>query len=390
MSSDRKPRVLFTFVEAGLGHIIPMTGMCEAFSRKYGDKCEIIKSYVFRDSKREEVVSMGKELYESTKRVAKSAFLNRMEALAYYLTDEFTHFCLDIHFDEGEKAFMQDLKEIDPDLVVGSYYLPTHIACVSNEKYGTNYLTATYTPDPNFVYPAWDRRSDVFLVNDSAVYGYARNHGFSDKQLRKIPFIYREDITNLNLSKEECAKAVGMDTGKFRILFTCGAYGAKKTNALVSEILKSNLPIDLTVICGKNPQMEKDMQDLARDKSEQVGFNVVGFTDKIQYYMRGADLVIGKSGMNTVMESLYLGTPFLINAHANRLEEIIAEWFVSCDTALVVKDEKEIVSVIRKCIDNPDYLKKYVDNFEKYKDATGGEKCADVLFELLKTRYPDL
>lgn len=390
MSSDRKPRVLFTFVEAGLGHIIPMTGMYEAFSRKYGDKCEIIKSYVFRDSKHEEVVNMGKELYGSTKLASKNIFFNRLEAFAYYFTTEFTHWFLDIHFAKGEKAFMEDLKEFAPDLVVGSYYLPTHIACISNEKYGTDYLTATYTPDPNFVYPAWDRRSDVFLVNDSAVYEYAKKHGFSEKQLKRIPFIYREEITSLTLSKEECAKTVGMDTGKFKILFTSGAYGAKKTNALVSEILKSNLPIDLTVICGKNPQMEKDMQELARDKSEQVGFNVVGFTDKIQYYMRGADLVIGKSGMNTVMESLYLGTPFLINAHANRLEEIIAEWFVSCDTALVVKDEKEIISVIRKCIDNPDYLKKYVDNFEKYKDSTGGEKCADVLFQLLKTRYPDL
>ena len=31
-----KPKVIFTFVEAGLGHIVPATAVSEAFTKKYG------------------------------------------------------------------------------------------------------------------------------------------------------------------------------------------------------------------------------------------------------------------------------------------------------------------------------------------------------------------
>jgi len=39
---NKKPKVIFTFMEAGMGHITPMSGMSKAFTDKYGDKCEKI------------------------------------------------------------------------------------------------------------------------------------------------------------------------------------------------------------------------------------------------------------------------------------------------------------------------------------------------------------
>ena len=42
-----KPRVVFPFVEAGFGHIMPMTAVSQAFEEKYGDRCEVDKTYMY-------------------------------------------------------------------------------------------------------------------------------------------------------------------------------------------------------------------------------------------------------------------------------------------------------------------------------------------------------
>ena len=45
-----KIRVLFPFVEAGLGHIMPMKSIVETFGKKYGDKVEVIASEFYTET----------------------------------------------------------------------------------------------------------------------------------------------------------------------------------------------------------------------------------------------------------------------------------------------------------------------------------------------------
>ena len=51
----RKPRVLFPFTEAGLGHIMPMRAIAAKFEELYGDKVEIIRSAFFQENGSEEL-----------------------------------------------------------------------------------------------------------------------------------------------------------------------------------------------------------------------------------------------------------------------------------------------------------------------------------------------
>lgn len=46
----KKPKVLFPFVEAGLGHIMPMTAVVDVFEKKYGDRVEVIRTNFFQDT----------------------------------------------------------------------------------------------------------------------------------------------------------------------------------------------------------------------------------------------------------------------------------------------------------------------------------------------------
>ena len=44
METYRKPRILITFVEAGMGHIVSAQAISDSLKKKYGDKMEIIEA----------------------------------------------------------------------------------------------------------------------------------------------------------------------------------------------------------------------------------------------------------------------------------------------------------------------------------------------------------
>lgn len=48
--SERKPRVVFPFVEAGFGHIMAEKSIADAFEKKYGEYFEVVRSDFFKES----------------------------------------------------------------------------------------------------------------------------------------------------------------------------------------------------------------------------------------------------------------------------------------------------------------------------------------------------
>ena len=51
---------------------------------------------------------------------------------------------------------------------------------------------------------------------------------------------------------------------------------------------------------------------------------------------------------------------------------------------------KKIIELIKKGMENPDFFNEQAENFEKYKLNVALDYGADKLFELLKTRFPEL
>ncbi len=386
---NKKPKVLFTFVEAGFGHIVPMIAISEAFEKKYGEKCQVIKSYVFRDSKHKEVVQIGKELSDSTKLASRNYLYNRLEAIAYSFSSEFTHWFLDLHFKKGEQLFMEELQELAPDMVVASYYLPTHITAKANEKGLTNALTVTYSPDI-YIYPAWDRNCDMFIVNNFEAYSSAIKKGFDKDKVVQVPFLFRENITALKKSKDECREELGLDKDKYQVLFACGANGSRNITKSIKAILDSDLDIELTVVCGKNPKMEEEVKKLVEKGKGKVKLNLVAYTDLMAEYIKASDVVIGKAGSNTLIETLYLGTPLIVCDLANRLEEITIKHYVKEKMALRVTNPKKLVRLLTELTKDKTRLQYCAENFKKLNSEGGALIVADKIFELLKSRYPEL
>ena len=125
--------------------------------------------------------------------------------------------------------------------------------------------------------------------------------------------------------------------------------------------------------------------------NENVDFKVYGFTDKILALNAAADLFVGKSGASNLAESSYLEVPQIITLYATPIEKWIGEYYIDeVGTAIKITKISKIVKKIREFYENPSLMQPYKQACLKVKTTAGGEVLADILFERLKNRFPNL
>ena len=60
----KKPRVVFPFTEAGMGHIMPLRSIADAFEKKYGDKAEVVRSEFFSETNEKPLMDFEMQMCE--------------------------------------------------------------------------------------------------------------------------------------------------------------------------------------------------------------------------------------------------------------------------------------------------------------------------------------
>ncbi len=384
---ERKPRVVFTFVEAGMGHIVPATGISDAFEKKYGDKCEVIRSFIFKEDDNKELVDYQNALIADTKKLATSKIYSILEHYsAEIIGSKLTLKFLDHYFKPVIPVIEQKIKDLKPDLLFASYYSPAHYALNLRARGELDCSVVTYIPDP-ILYSAWDRRSDLFITNNSQAYKIAMREAKND--VVEVPFVLRKEANELSLDKFEMRDKLELPRDNFTILLCDGAYGQKKLKDYTEYLIKLDKKITVISVCGKNEELLDHFKKL--DVNENVTFVPLGLVSNMLEYWVTADLFIGKGGSNCLGEALCFGVPTIVSAYANTLEYCTSKFYIKkCKCGELALKLSKFKKVINKILDNTEILDKYRENSKIFQDNTGSEKAADAIYEHLKLKFKNL
>ena len=142
-------------------------------------------------------------------------------------------------------------------------------------------------------------------------------------------------------------------------------------------------------MCGKNEEILGKFNELKKTKPDGVNFYTLGFTDRLAEYMLASDIIVGKAGGVTLMESANLKRFYVMCAEANRLEEKIAEFFAEKGVAVKIHSPKKIVEFIKKATLDKNFFTEKEQNFQPFSDTSGAEQAADELFNLIKKKFPN-
>ncbi|MDE6372961.1 MAG: hypothetical protein K2L72_00510, partial [Clostridia bacterium] len=289
-----KPRVVFPYTEAGLGHIMPMNSIADEFERLYGDKVEIVRSMFFSETDDEKLKEYQKKLSEAVRNY------NKHPAVGFFATFNMDFWGTDIsswgamvYIGKGaDKRGVAHMTELKPDLVVSTHWATNYYAMKMKDRP----LTAMYCPDAKintlFRYPC-----DLALTSMPTGYRRAmKMHRirFNQNNLKLVPFLIRKQAFEVGADKKSLRRSLGLDENKFTVFVANGGFGVGKAKPMCEELLNRDLPINLIVVCGKNEELYKYLSGL-QSKGNTV-YQPLGLVDNIMELLACSDICCGKSG----------------------------------------------------------------------------------------------
>lgn len=384
-----KPRVVFPYTEAGLGHIMPMNSIADEFERLYGDRVECIRSNFFTETGDPDLMRYEKHLTESVVKY------NRYPLMGFFATFNMDFWGTAISSwsavvfieQNAAEAGIKYMQELRPDLVVSTHWATNYYAMHMRPRP----LTAMYCPDAK-INTLFRYKCDLTFTSMPTGYRRARRRHFrryNNDNIKLVPFLIRKEAFEVSTDKRQNRRLIGVDEDKFTVVLADGGYGIGKLRPMTEELLKRDLPINLIPVCGRNEELFKHFQSLS--SKGKTTFKPFGLADNMLEIIASADITCGKSGASMMAEPCFFGVPQMITHYATDIERWIGKYYIkTVGSAMKIFNVKKAVDKIEEFVNDPSGLEPYRLNARAQRANYGAEICARYIFGLLCKKFPEL
>lgn len=384
----KKPRVLLTYIESGMGHIMSMKAIAESLEKYYPNQLELLNVEVMKDGNEKTRIDFEKFLCDCTKLTNKSKAFG-MGIFAFLEGAGNRHFMRLVHktlFRKASNSTIEEMRKYNPDVIVSTHYFITYCAVELKKRYMPNLIVVTYNPDNN-VHMWWDNRSDLFINNNEMACDEAiRHRKFNFANVRRVFFTARDEVAKASGTKEFYRKKYNIDN-KFTVCIADGAYASAKAKKYCNKLLKIKIPINILLIAGKNEKCYKYFMNKKKKLKDNINLEVFKFTP-LAYELYGAsDIFITKAGPNAILDSLFMGTPVCVDYYAHPIEKATTKLFVNeLHCGIKVFNAQKIRKKIEYLYNHPLFLEELQKNIKKSvdKNNNGGKQIADLIMSEIK------
>lgn len=387
----KKPRVLITYIESGMGHIMSANAIANKLKEKYGNELEIIEEHIMKCDNNKNQIRFEKFMSEQVKITNRikgyGAFMFwLLEKLGQQRSLELIHKTI---FKKATDATIEAIRKRNPDVVISTHHFITLCAIELKKRYMPNLTIITYDPDNN-VHCWWDNRSEIFITNNEiAVKEAIEKRNFKPEALKKVFFTARDSVVNAKGTKEDFRKKYGIPLDKFAVNIADGAYASANAKKYTLELMKTDLPLTIVMLAGKNEKVLNYFKKKVKKVKPNITLMPMGFMDKAYELYGACDVFITKGGPNAILDSLYMGTPVLANFYAQNMEKATINLFVNImGCGVAIYNKKKARKQVEEWIKNPQLLDVYRGNIKKQldKNQNGSTQIADIIMEEIEKK----
>ena len=392
VKKGKKPRVLFPYVEAGKGHIVPTHVVCEIFKAKYGDRVEVVESKFFTETGNpdmQKTEKLFKKTVQSTNRSPIMSILCKIgNAIAGNAFALYALLSLSISGRKTNPLAVKHIEELDANVIYATHWaIPYYV----NQIKGLRPYTILFCPDV-LANGAFDVDCNNFLISNSIGYKKAlRYRMYAGGNVNQVPFpirpetnAYRSEDTKLALRKK-----LGIPEDEFVVTLCDGGYGMARLEKTVKQLLNLKTPMTIIALCGMNEALYEKLKKLS--VPDGIRLIPLGFTDKVIEYIAVANIFAGKSGANSMAEPAALGVPIIVTKCSTYIERSIKNFYVgTLKGGLYIPSARLAAKKIAFFAKHPSELEKYHNNLISNPIASyDAEATADLIWNCVLEVWDD-
>ena len=261
--------------------------------------------------------------------------------------------------------------EFNPDIVISTLPISSQYISKYKSLKKSNIPLFTFITDISSHSEWIHKNTDFYFVGDISI-----KKSLIDKGIDENKII----VSGIPVKQGFKDKIIKFDKNKSKeILIMGGGLGLISFNKNLFESLNNEKNIKTTVITGNNKKMFEQF------KSKYKNIEVLGYTNKIDFYMKRADLIISKSGGITLFEAIYSETPiYVVNPFL--LQEVKNAKFIEKRKIgqVVWNEEMDIAKDILSLINDDKAILKMKSNMKKVKENINQEEILSVIEQFKK------
>lgn len=272
------------------------------------------------------------------------------------------------------KAFVKALKDLKPDWIVCTHFLPADIIAQRTGKGKMEVPTWVQITDYD-AHALWlhPNMTGYFTGNEETAYRLAERGIQSEKiHVTGIPVmpVFKERYPRAELSAE-----MGIEPDRFTVLLMSGGEGINAIDLIAERLIEISPEIQVLALSGRNEKLLGRLQEIEKSSGGRV--KACGFTKTIERFMAVGDVAVTKSGGLTSAECMAAGLPMLILSPIPGQEERNADYLLESGAALKACDGASVEFKIRQ-------LMKFPEKLTAMKQAARETAKPDAAYEALK------
>ena len=393
MTERKKPRVLITYVEAGMGHIVTAQAISDSLKARFADELEVIDNYTLRDSDNPVLPKYEKFLVNEVKKHSSIHGYCAFQMASMHIggTKNSLKIVHETVFHKETHAVIDEYKKFDPDIIVNTHYFTLYAAIEYRNKFKPSCKVVLYCPDNN-VHGWWDNRVDRLYTNNPLATEDALHNKFPRENILEVFYPTRTAVSESNESKEFYREKFGIPKDKFAVVVADGVYAKAMTAKVTEELLLSDLPLTVCVVAGKNEELYRELMERRDKVKENITLIPFGFVSDAPQLYGACDIFVTKSGPNAVLDSVMMGTPVIIDYYGSPIENATKKLFIDTKhCGYFIKNVSEIREKVEELATDLPQLDRLRENLKFFdKTKNGADQIADDIAALVGVCEPAL
>ncbi|WP_328425460.1 MGDG synthase family glycosyltransferase [Streptomyces sp. NBC_00443] len=211
------------------------------------------------------------------------------------------------------------LESIQPDVVISAHplYVSDAISMARMEE-SADFILLSMVCDPVSPHRSWACPSvDLCFAPTSGIKDKLIDAGMPTGRVEVSGFPVRSEFLKPHPRAKisELRTKLGLEENSLVVLISSGGNGAGQLHSIVQHLLARDDRMQLIVLTGENRRLKQRLKRLSGDS-----VTVMSFVENAWDYMIASDIIIGKAGPSTIMESAAAGRPILLTEEVGRQE----------------------------------------------------------------------